>query len=101
MKRAVVLFGAGASFDYMVPMTDPLTNTIEREVMGDPWMKKSGGAAAFAKIKATLKTYLQKPGIVNFEHIYHCAHELIFTFPPTTGAFDEFRPSRASRWPSK
>jgi hypothetical protein len=34
------------------------------------------------------------PGIVHFEHIYHCAHELISTFAPTAGTADGFRPSR-------
>jgi hypothetical protein len=41
-----------------------------------------------------LETYLENPGIVHFEHIYHCAHELISTLAPTAGAADEFRPSR-------
>ena len=90
MKRAVVLFGAGASFDYKAPMTDALTTAIEREVLGDPCMKNVGGDAAFTTIKTGLTGHLRNP--CNFEQIYHCAHELIFTFPPTAGASDEFRP---------
>lgn len=88
----LVLLGAGASVEYKVPTTDQLTAAIEREVMGDPWLKTTGGDAAFAIIKGRLKAYLHRPGIVNFEHIYHCAHELIFAFPPPPGAVDEFRP---------
>jgi hypothetical protein len=91
-KRVPVLLGAGASVEYKAPTTDQLTSAIEREVIGDPWMKTAGGDAAFATIKTRLKAYLRRPGIVNFEHIYHCAHELIFAFPPTPGAIDEFRP---------
>ena len=92
MKRAVVLFGAGASFEYGGPLTLGLTDTIEREVRADSLMQKTGGDVAYLKILAGLKSYLQKPGIVHFEQIYHCVHELIYTFPPTTRAFDEFRP---------
>ena len=91
-KRALVLLGAGASVEYRAPTTDQLTSAIEQGVMSDPWMKTVGGDSAFEAIKTQLKAYLHRPGIVNFEHIYHCAHELIFTFPPTPGAVDEFRP---------
>jgi hypothetical protein len=88
----LVLLGAGASAEYKAPTTDQLTAAIEREIMGDPWMKTTGGDVAFATINTRLKAYLHRPGIVNFEHIYHCVHELIFAFPPTPGAVDEFRP---------
>jgi hypothetical protein len=91
-RRVLVLLGAGASVEYNAPTTDQLTDAIEREVMNDPWVKATGGDAAFTIIKSRLKAYLHDPGIVNFEHIYHCAHELIFAFPPTPGAVDEFRP---------
>jgi hypothetical protein len=39
-----------------------------------------------------LENYLNNPASPNFEQIYHCAHELIFTSPPTDGSVDEFRP---------
>jgi hypothetical protein len=55
-------------------------------------MKRTKGDEAFRAIRHGLKSYLHKPGIVNFEQIYHCAHELISTFAPTSGALDEFRP---------
>lgn len=92
MKRAILLFGAGASLEYNAPATVNLTGSIEREVMADAVMKKIGGDTAFTTIKTQLESYLQNPGIVHFEHIYHCVHELMFTFPPTAGAADEFRP---------
>lgn len=59
-------------------------------MLADPWMNESGGAAAFSEIKSRLAGYLQGP--VNFEQIYHCAHELRFASPPTPGAADEFKP---------
>lgn len=90
MRRAIILLGAGASVEYKALSTPALTDAIEREVLADPWMIKSGGAAAFADIKSRLKSYLE--GQVNFEQIYHCAHELRFAFPPTPGAVDEFKP---------
>ncbi|MCX7093822.1 MAG: SIR2 family protein [Methylobacter sp.] len=91
-KRAVILFGAGASIEYNAPSTSGLTDVIEQKVMADEWMKSSGGDKAFSKIKDGLKNYLKHPGIVQFEQIYHCVHELIYSFEPTSGAFDEFRP---------
>lgn len=92
MKRAVVLVGAGASVEYKAPSTACLTSAIEREVKADPYMRRVGGDLAFTTIKSGLAGYLQRPGIVNFEQIYHCAHELIFTSTPTPGAFDDFKP---------
>ncbi len=92
MKRALVLFGAGASVEYQAPSTVGLTDIIEREVTADPYMQRTGGDVAFQAIKAGLSGYLQKPGVINFEQIYHVAHELLFTYPPTPGAFDEFKP---------
>jgi hypothetical protein len=92
MKRAVILVGAGASLDFNVPSTSSLTSAIEREVNADPLMRHLGSDLAFATIKSGLAAYLKKPGVVNFEQIYHVAHELIFTYPPTAGAYDEFKP---------
>lgn len=69
-----------------------LTDIIAREVAADNYMRRTGGDAAFQAIKAGLTGYLQKPGVINFEQIYHVAHELLFTYPPPPGAFDEFKP---------
>ena len=55
MKRAVVLFGAGASVNYGVPSTDKLTDAVEREVKADLRMKHIGGDAALSVISGGLK----------------------------------------------
>ncbi len=91
-KRAVVIFGAGASVEYGAASTAGLTDTIEREVEADPVMQCNGAAKAFTWVKETLQKYLQSPEDVQFEQIYHCVHELIFYFEPTSGAVNEFRP---------
>lgn len=91
-KRAVVLLGAGASVEYKAHSTAQLTAAIERSVMADGWMKHSGGDTAYTQIKTRLAGYLSKPEAVNFEHIYHCAHELLFVNAPGPHAVDEFRP---------
>jgi hypothetical protein len=39
MKRAVLLFGAGASVDYGAPSTRTLTRIIQHKVLSDKWMK--------------------------------------------------------------
>ena len=92
-KRALVLTGAGASLEFGAPSTDKLTETIETKVRADRWMQCCGGAGAYSKISETLAGYLQGGAdAVTFEHIYHCAHELLFTFEPTPRAVNEYRP---------
>lgn len=92
MKKALVLFGAGASVEYKTPSTIALTTAIEQQVASDKIMQMTGGDRAFKDIKFGLEGYLTNPGVINFEQIYHVAHELMFTYPPTPGAFDEFKP---------
>lgn len=92
MKRALILFGAGASVDYKAPSTWGLTEAIEKAVMTDRIMKANQSDVAFQTIKSALAGYLDDPNSVNFEHIYHCAHELLTTFTITPGAKDEFKP---------
>ncbi|TDK58000.1 SIR2 family protein [Pseudomonas moraviensis] len=91
-KRAVVLFGAGASVEYGVASTAALTDVIEEAVLADEWMQHTGGDKAFVLVKETIQGYLQSPKDVQFEQIYHCVHELIYLFGPTKGAVNEFRP---------
>lgn len=92
MNRVLVLLGAGASVEYEAPSTQRLTQIIEQAVAADATMKMLGGDKAFQKIKAGLASYLANPAAINFEQIYHCAHELIFTNPVSPGAADEFKP---------
>ena len=92
-KRALVLVGAGASLEFGAPCTAKLTSAIERRVRADEWMRHSGGDRAYLEILAFLAGYLQGGAhAVNFEHLYHCAQELLFTFKPTLGAVNEYRP---------
>ncbi len=91
-KRAVLLFGAGASVEYKAPSTSTITAEIEAQVMADEWMKESGGDKAYQVIRDRLQCYLQSPDDVNFEQIYHCAHELSYMFPHSASAMNEFRP---------
>ena len=98
-RRALVLAGAGASIDFGAPSTDDLTDFIEEKLLADPLMRDCGGDRAWTEIRHTLSEYYddgrhshRHPDTVNFEHIYHCAHELIFTFKPIHGAVREYRP---------
>jgi hypothetical protein len=52
MKRAVVLFDAGASIDYGAPCTWGGTNIIEQQVRADADMQHTGGDDAYLKIYA-------------------------------------------------
>ena len=92
-KRALVLTGAGASLEFGAPCTADLTTNIRTRVLADNWIRHCGGDRAYLEIHETLARYLQGGACaVNFEHVYHCAHELLFTFEPTPGAVNEFRP---------
>lgn len=92
-KRALVLAGAGAALQFGAPDTTDLTNAIENRVRADDWMRHTGADRAYLEILAFLAGYLQGGApAVNFEHLYHCAHQLLFTFKPTDGAVNEYRP---------
>ena len=92
-RRAFVLVGAGASLEFGAPSTSDLTEAIGREVGGDAWMRQCGGDRAYVQILETLGEYLQGgPCVVNFEHVFHCAHELLVISEPTAGAVNEYRP---------
>ena len=92
-KRALVLTGAGASLDFGAPSTATLTKAIEKKVCADKWMQENGSDHAYLEISKTLAQYLHgDTDAVNFEHVYHCAHELLSTFEPTSSAVNEYRP---------
>jgi SIR2-like domain len=92
-KRALVLFGAGASVEFGAPSTSALTKEIEKEITTDEWMKSIGGDTAFQEISSKLASYFNGgSSVVNFEHIFHCAHQLLSVFPPSNGAVNEYRP---------
>lgn len=92
-KRALILTGAGASLDFEAPSTYALTKAIKSRVLADGCMQQCGSDCAYLKIADVLADYFQGGAdSVNFEHIYHCAHELLSTFEPTAGAVNEFRP---------
>ena len=92
-KRALVLTGAGASVDFGAPSTTKLTKSIEEKVFADVWMRHCGADRAYREINTALANYRQGGGCaVNFEDVFHCAHELLFTFDPDPRAVDEYRP---------
>ena len=92
-RRALILAGAGASVDFGAPSTAALTKNIKKRVLDDAWMKDCGGDRAYQEIHDFLTRYLLGGACeVNFEHVYHCAHELLFTFQPDPGAANEYRP---------
>ena len=92
-KRALLLTGAGASIPFGAPSTSDLTSSLENNVLADDWMRHCGSDRAWSEIFTGLANYLNGgAGAVNFEHVYHCAHELLSTFDPTPGTVNEFRP---------
>ncbi|WP_119274883.1 hypothetical protein [Taklimakanibacter deserti] len=91
-RRVLVILGAGASIEYGIPATQKFTDIIETAILGDRWVQNQKGDEAYRTIKRRLKRYLHDPGIVHFEQIYHCAHELIHFSKPSKGIVDEYRP---------
>ena len=94
-----MLIGAGASLEFGAPSTTDLTNFIEKKILNDDWMQFNSSDQAWIEIKDTLSRYFDNDAdntnsyqYVNFEHIYHCAHELLSTFEPGERAANEFRP---------
>ena len=92
-RRALVVTGAGASLDFGIPGTAELTGTIEAQVLADKFSRCCGADSAYKEIRDKLAGYFQGgASAVNFEHVYHCAHELLFTFEPPPTTLDEYRP---------
>ena len=93
-KRALVIAGAGAALEYGAPSTSKLTELVRKKIRADDVMRLFGADQACRRIDETLSAYLVGGSdAVNFEHIFHCAQELLSnTFKPTPGAVNEFRP---------
>jgi len=92
-KRALVLAGAGAALQFGAPSTTELTNAIEERVRRDAWMRHTGADRAYLEILAFLAGYLQGGVRAVIEVLeVHCAQQLLFTFKPTHGAVNEYRP---------
>ena len=90
-KRAVILVGAGASIDFGAPSTSCLTQAIRDGILKDKHLRDQGVADAYLEIEQALCSHFR--GRPNFEHIYHCAHEVAAGFRLTTRAADPFRPT--------
>ena len=92
-KRALILTGAGASIPFGAPSTACLTKSLQSKILVDSWMRRCGSDRVWSDIFDELANYLHGGAdAVNFEMVYHCAHELLSTFEPTPGAVNEFRP---------
>lgn len=75
-KRAVVIFGAGASVEYGIPATAPLTKKITEKINNDPRFKGLKVAEVYNYVKDTLEKYYGDENQAHFERIYHVVHEL-------------------------
>ena len=93
-KKALVIAGAGAAIEFGAPSTADLTTRVEERVRADSYLCSLGSDRVYESIRITLTDYLDGGATaVNFEHIFHCAEQLLSnTFAPTLGAVDEFKP---------
>ena len=92
-QRALILTGAGASIPFGAPSTACLTKSLHTRILADSWMRRCGSDRVWSEIFDELAKYLHGGAdAVNFEMVYHCAHELLSTFEPTPDAVNEFRP---------
>ena len=92
-SRALVVAGAGASVEFGAPSTAELTRRAHERLVSKEF-SQFGADQAFQRINDTLASYLRGgQAAVTFEHVYHCAQEILSTtFEPTPGAVDEYKP---------
>ena len=86
-QRVLVLMRAGASIGFNAPSTAGLTKSIEERILADDFAQRYKVDCVWLKIKNALTNYYKEKlsecscqDLINFEHIYHCAHELVSTF---------------------
>lgn len=92
-KRALVIAGAGAALELGAPSTSDLTKLVREWSSTDQIMRRFGCDQALKKIDEELSVYLDGPASVSFEHIFHCAQEVLASaFEPIPGAVNAFRP---------
>lgn len=91
MKRAVIIFGAGASVEYGIPATVSLTNKIREKLNSDHKFKSSRVVEVYDYVKNTLTEYYKDEQQAHFERIYHVIHELN-AHHLTDGAVPKFSP---------
>ena len=91
---ALVVMGAGASLEFGAPSTAELTRRVYERLVNSEAVSQFGADQAYQRINDTLASYLRGGrAAVTFEHVYHCAQEILSTtFEPTPGAVDEYRP---------
>lgn len=92
MKRAVCIFGAGASLCFGAPSTSELNQRIENFLEADEYARQFGLGQLYEKIRLELEDYFRNPDHVNFEQIYHIAHELMQFEEPQPRTVAEYRP---------
>ncbi len=85
--------------DFGASSTADLTKSIEKKMLAGDRKRDCASGRAWLEIKHALTSYYKEvsdevacEGLVNFEHIYHCAHELMFTFKPILGTAPEYQP---------
>ena len=90
----MVIAGAGAALDFGAPSTSDLTELVQKKVSADNNLRKFGCDQVYKRIDAELSAYFDGGAeSVNFEHIFHCAQEILATtFEPIPGASNEHRP---------
>ncbi|MCY4149939.1 MAG: hypothetical protein OXF73_11460 [Gammaproteobacteria bacterium] len=93
-KRALIIAGAGASLEFGAPSTAELSEFMRKKARTDSIMQHYGGEKTYEYIYEKLSCYLDdRAEPVNFEHIFHCAQEILANFfGPVAGSANEFRP---------
>ena len=90
MKKALILFGAGASVEYGAPSTNQVASHIQTALSSNKRPHAPDAKIAYEEIERRLGGYLSSAP--NFEQIYHVANELLALYPPLPRSVDEYRP---------
>ena len=93
-KHTLVIAGAGSALEFGAPSTSDLTALVRERTSTDDIMRRFGCDRVCRYIDKKLSGYLDGGAAsVNFEHIFHCALEILSnTFEPPPGAVNEFKP---------
>lgn len=93
-KRALIVFGAGASVEYGIPVTSEFTQIITDKINLEPKYKEQGIADVYNYVKDTLVDFYKEEHQAHFERIYHVLHEL-YAHYHQEGAAAKFSPVMA------
>lgn len=73
----MIIFGAGASVEYGIPATIPLTKIITDKINSNSRFENQKVTEVYNYVKITLEQYYGNKDQAHFERVYHVVHECL------------------------